>query len=83
MPFSLGELDITDKVGIGYFFVFGGGVSGYKEDGIVPVNVFGGETGFTPTCAKRKIRLLWIFPELVFWGRIREFVGRIWSLWLC
>ena len=46
--FSLGELDVADKFGIGYFF-FGGGVSGDKEDGIGPVNLFGGEMGFTPT----------------------------------
>ena len=46
--FSLWELDVVDKVGIG-FFVFGGGVFGDKEDGISPINVFGGEIGFTPT----------------------------------
>ena len=49
MRFSLGEIDVVDKVGIGYFFVLGGGVSGDKEDGIGPVNVLGGETGFIPT----------------------------------
>ena len=40
MRFSLGELDVADKVSIGYFFVFGDGVFGYKEDGIGPFNVF-------------------------------------------
>ena len=47
--FSIGELDVADKVGVGSFFVFGDGVFGDKEDGIGPVNVFGGETGFIPT----------------------------------
>ena len=49
MRFSLGELDVAEKVGICNFFVFEDGVSGDKEDGIGPVNVFGGETGFTHT----------------------------------
>ena len=49
MRFSLGELDVAEKVGIGYFFVFGDCVSGYKEDGIGPVNAFGWETLFTTT----------------------------------
>ena len=47
MRFSLGELDVADKVGIGYFFVFEDGVFGDKEYGIGPVNVFGWEAGFT------------------------------------
>ena len=47
--FSVGEIDVADKVGIGYFLVFGGGVSGDKEDGIGLVNVFGGKKGFPPT----------------------------------
>ena len=49
MRFSFGELYVTDKVGIGYFFTFGDGVFGDKEDGIGPFNEFGGETGFTST----------------------------------
>ena len=49
MRFSLGEIDVADKVGVGYFFVFGYGLLGDKEVGIGPVNAFGGETGFTPT----------------------------------
>ena len=40
MSFGLGELDVADKFGIGYFFVFGDGVSGDKEYGIGPVNEF-------------------------------------------
>ena len=40
MRFSLGELDVADKVGIGNFFVFGGGVFGDKEDSIGPFDVF-------------------------------------------
>ena len=49
MSFSLGGLDVADKFGIGYFFVFGDGVSGDKEYGIGPLNVFGREMGFTAT----------------------------------
>ena len=49
MRFILGNLDVAENVGVGYFFVFGCGVIGYKEDGIGPFNKFGGETGFTPT----------------------------------
>ena len=41
MCFSLGELDVADKVGIGNYFVCGDGVSGDKEYGVGPVNVFG------------------------------------------
>ena len=48
MRFGIEDFDVADKVGIG-FFVFGDGVYGDKEDGIGPVNVFGGETEFSPT----------------------------------
>ena len=48
MRFSLGELDVTYKVGIG-FFVFGDRVYVDKENGIGPINAFGWETGFTAT----------------------------------
>ena len=44
MRFSLGELYVADKVGIGNFFVCGDGVSGDKEDGFGPVNAFVWET---------------------------------------
>ena len=44
MCFSLGELDVSEKVGIGNYFVCGDGVSGDKEDGVGLVNVFGSET---------------------------------------
>ena len=47
--FSLGEIDVAEKFGMGYFFVFGDALFGDKEDGIGPVNLFGAETGFTPT----------------------------------
>ena len=47
MCFSLGELDVAEKLGIGNFFVFVDGVFGDKEYGIGPFNAFGGETGFT------------------------------------
>ena len=49
MNFSLGKLDVAEKIGIGYFFTFGDGVFGDKEDGICLFNAFGGETGFTST----------------------------------
>ena len=44
MRFSLLELDVADKVGIGNLFVCRDAVSGYKEDGVGPVNAFGWET---------------------------------------
>ena len=44
--FSFGELDVADKIGMGYFFVFVDGVFGDKEDVIGPLNTFGGEMGF-------------------------------------
>ena len=49
MRFSLGQLDVAKKVGKGYFFTFGDGFFGDKENGIVPFISFGGETGFTST----------------------------------
>ena len=49
MSFSLGHLDVADKVGIGYCFTFGVGVFVDKGDVIGPFNMFVGETGFTPT----------------------------------
>ena len=56
MRFSLGNLDVTDIVGIVYFLGFGDDVLGDKEDGIVPFNKFGGETEFTPTlCQAEKL----------------------------
>ena len=47
MCFSLGQIDVVEKFGIGYFFTLGDGVFGDKEYGIGPFNAFGGETGFT------------------------------------
>ena len=49
MRFSLRELDDAEKVDVGYFFVFGDGLIGDKEDRIGPFNAFRGETGFTTT----------------------------------
>ena len=43
MHFSLGDLDVADKVGISNCFVSGDSVSGHKEDGVGPVNAFGWE----------------------------------------
>ena len=74
MRFSLGELDVAEKVGVGYFFVFGDGVLGEKEDGIGPLNEFGGETGFTPTCAKRKNSFAAEISRVAFSGPDR----RVW-----
>ena len=70
MRFSLGELDVADKVGIGYFFVFGGGVFEDKEDGIVTFNAFVGEHGFTFTlCQPEKIVCGGDFPNHSFGAR--------------
>ena len=41
MRFNLGQLDVAEKVGIGFFFGFGDSVFGDKEDGIGPFNTFG------------------------------------------
>ena len=49
MHFSLGQVDIIEKFGIGYFFTFGDGVFGDREDGIGPFNVFRGNIGFAST----------------------------------
>ena len=49
MRFSLGDIDVAEKIGVGYFFVFGDGLLGDKEYGIDPFNAFGRETGFIPT----------------------------------
>ena len=38
MRFSLGQIDVAEKVGIGYFFTFGDGVFGDKEYVIGPFN---------------------------------------------
>ena len=40
MRFSFGELDVAEKFGIGYFFVFWDGVFVDKEYGIGPFNLF-------------------------------------------
>ena len=49
MCFSIGELDVPDKVGVVYLFVFGDCVLGDKQYFIGPFNAFEGERGFTPT----------------------------------
>ena len=49
MRFSIGQLDVADKVGIFYLFTFGDGVIGEKEYGIGTFYAFGGEKGFTST----------------------------------
>ena len=44
MHFSLGELDVAEKVGIDIVLVCGDGVSGDRGDGVGPVNAFVWET---------------------------------------
>ena len=76
MRFSLGKLDVAEKFGIGYFFTFGDGVFGDKEDDISPFNTFGGETGFTSTlCQAEKIIGGGYFPSR-FLGDGQESVER-------
>ena len=76
MSFIFGELDVADEVGIGYFFVFGGGMFGDKADGIGTFNAFGGVTGFTSTlCQAEKIVYGGDFPSR-FLGARSESVER-------
>ena len=42
MSFSLGQLDVAEKFGIGYFFNFGDGMFGDKEYDISAFIAFGG-----------------------------------------
>ena len=44
MCFSLGELDVAEKMGKVILFVCGDGVSVDKEDGVGPINAFRWET---------------------------------------
>ena len=78
VSFSLGEIDVADKVGIGIFSLFGDGVFGNKEDGIGPFNVFWRGYGIYPhLMISVKNRFLWRFPKFLCRGRIREFGERI------
>ena len=54
MRFSLGELDVADKVGIGYFFVFGKVCLETKKMVLAPSMCLEGRQDLTPPCAKRK-----------------------------
>ena len=65
---SFGDLDIADKVGIGDFFVFGDGVFGDREDGIVPFNTFGGVTGFTSTLCQVEKSFVVDISQVAFSG---------------
>ena len=47
MCFSLGQLDVAYEYGVGYFFTFGYGLFGYKNDCVGAFNAFGRKTGFT------------------------------------
>ena len=77
MRFSLGQLDVAEKVGIGYFFTFGNGVFGDKEEGIGTFNTFGGKTGFTSTlCQAEKFVGGGDFPSR-FFGAGLESVERV------
>ena len=49
MCFSLGQIDVADKVGVGYFFTFGDGLFGDKKYFVGALNSFRGETEFTST----------------------------------
>ena len=56
MCFSLGHLDVADKVGVGYFSTFGDGLFEDKKYCVGAFNSFGGETVFTSTlCQAEKI----------------------------
>ena len=54
MCYSLGELDIADKVGVGNIFTIVGGLFGDKKYFVGAFNAFGGETGFTSTLCQAK-----------------------------
>ena len=61
--FSLGELDVVDKFGIGYFFLSLGMVCfETKKIVLVPSMCLGGRRDLPPTCAKREKSLLCRFP---------------------
>ena len=81
MCFSLGDLDVTDKVGICIFFFEGIVCLETKKMVLVPLMRLDGRRDLPPPCAKRKNRLLLRFPKLLCWGRSGEFGGRIWLLW--
>ena len=38
--FSLGQLDVADKVGVGSFLTFGYGLFGYKKDCVATFNLY-------------------------------------------
>ena len=64
MCFSLGQLDVADKVGVGYFFTFGYGLFGDKKYCVGAFNAFGGEAGFTATlCQAEKFVGVGNFPS--------------------
>ena len=75
MRFSLGNLDVAEKVGIGYFFTFGDGVFGDKQYGIGPFNVFGGDTGFTSTLCQAEKLLAVEISQGAFSGLDRKVWG--------
>ena len=54
MRFRLGELDVADKVGIDYFFVFGDGVSGDKNMVLFQSMFLDGIRDLPQPCAKQK-----------------------------
>ena len=53
MRFSLGKLDVSDKVGIGYFLIFGDVLFGDKNIVLVPSTHLKGRRDSLPHYAKR------------------------------
>ena len=82
MHFSLGELDVADKVGIGYLFcLWGWCVLEAKNMVLVPSMYLEGRRYLPPPCAKRKHSFALEISQVAFSGPDREFGGRIWYLW--
>ena len=76
--FSLGELDITEKVDMGYFLSLGLVCLDTKKMVLVPSMCLEGRRDLPPPCAKRKNSFAVEISQVVFWGLDR----RVWREYL-
>ena len=66
MCFSLGQLDVADKVDVGYFFTLGDGLFGDKKSVLVPSTPLEGRPDVPPPCDRRKYLLTVEISQVTF-----------------
>ena len=68
MRFIIGQLDVAETFGIGYFFTFGDGILGDKKMVLIPSTRLEGRRYLPPPCSRRGKLLAVEISQVTFLG---------------